>query len=58
MTYLLTIPGKHEAQALSDRCSVCASITRPAVVLDLTDSRQAGYDCRCGFRWVKTWGKP
>lgn len=50
----LTVPGRHEARALTVRCPLCASLTRPAVVLDCPDYRQAGYGCACGHRWIRT----
>jgi hypothetical protein len=52
----LTAPGRHESRALTSRCEKCGSATRPTVVLDLPESRQAGYDCPCSNRWVKIWG--
>lgn len=59
MTYTLDIPGKHESGALLDRCGDCGEVTRPAAVLDRQDgTREAGYDCRCGNRWVGAWGRP
>ncbi len=57
-SHVLTVPGRHESKALTARCETCDRAIRPTVVLDLPESRQAGYDCPCGHRWVMTWGRP
>jgi hypothetical protein len=55
--HLLTIPGRHESRALTDRCRGCDRPTEPVAVLDYRDGRQAAYGCICGHRWLSRWDR-
>lgn len=59
MSCTLTVPGRHEARALACRCDTCGAVIHAAAVLDREDrTREAGYSCPCGNRWVRCWGAP
>lgn len=60
----LGVPGRHEADALTDACPRCLDLTRPAAVLDevhrgRTTGRCAAYRCRiCDAAWLCWWAAP
>lgn len=62
--HTLTVPGRHEARALTDGCDnpSCDLLpATPVVVYDLPrgGGREAAYRCAaCGHRWVCWWAGP
>ncbi len=59
----LTVPGRHEARALTDACyhGDCLTFSEPVVVYDRPEGggREAAYRCpACGHRWVCWWAWP
>ncbi len=60
--HALSIPGKHEARALTDACpdTSCFTYTTPAAVLDVHGKgRVAAYRCpKCSAGWLCWWSVP
>ena len=62
----LSVPGRHEAEALTDCCPRpdCLSLARPAAVLDQVTrgtitGRVGAYRCRiCDAAWLCWWSAP
>ena len=60
----LAVPGRHEADALTDCCPRCAELTRPAAVADdirraRITGRYGTYRCaKCDTAWLCWWAPP
>jgi hypothetical protein len=63
----LGVPGRHEAEALTDSCPrhpSCGTAVRPAAVLDEVNrgkiaGRYAAYRCpACDTAWLRWWAPP
>jgi hypothetical protein len=60
----LGVPGRHEAEALTDACPRCLDLTLPAAVLDEVHhgritGRYGTYRCRvCRAAWLCWWAAP
>ena len=61
--HVLAVPGRHEAEALTDCCPRCSAYTQPAAVADevhgtRTTGRYGTYRCAsCGYAWLCWWSR-